>query len=91
MRTRERGVPSVSAEISMSVFNPKIKNVNKTSTEAGLAPGSCTVEYKQLTMCTVLFSLAQPENEKKAQALPELSSRFHDFFYNSICVSPHHL
>ena len=25
-------------------------------------------------MCTVLISFAQPENEKKAQALPELSS-----------------
>ena len=51
------------------------KSVNKTSTEARLAPGSCTVEYKQLYMytlysgvktgghmqteCTILFSLAK--------------------------------
>ena len=39
--------------------------VNETSTEARLVPGSCTVEYKQVYMCTlsvhctVLFSLAQ--------------------------------
>ena len=31
-------------------------------------------------MCTVLFSLAQKVNEKKALALLELSSRFHDFY-----------
>ena len=28
------------------------KKVNATSAEARLAPGSCTVEYKQLDMCT---------------------------------------
>ena len=28
------------------------KKINKTCSEARLAPGSCTVEYKQLTMCT---------------------------------------
>ena len=29
------------------------KSVNETSTEARLAPGRCTVEYKQLLMCTL--------------------------------------
>ena len=29
------------------------KSVNETSIEARLAPGSCTVEYKQLYMCTL--------------------------------------
>ena len=35
-------------------------------------------------MFTVLFSLAQSKNEKKAQALPKLTSRFHDF-----CIDIH--
>ena len=29
------------------------------NTDARLATGTCTVQYKQLNMCTVLFSLAQ--------------------------------
>ena len=40
----------------------KCGKVNATSTEARLAPGSCTVEYKQLTVCTcVQCCLALPK------------------------------
>ena len=44
-------------------FQKNYRSVNKTSTEARLAPGSCTVEYKQLYMYTLtvlmLFSLTR--------------------------------
>ena len=35
-------------------------------------------------MCTALFSLAQNKNEKEALAVPELTSRFRDFFINLV-------
>ena len=34
-------------------------------------------------MCTALLSSAQNKNEKEALAMPELTSRFRDFFVNT--------
>jgi hypothetical protein len=42
------------------------------NTDARLATGNCTVNYKQLNMCTVLFSLTQAH-------LPILSTKYKQF------------
>ena len=42
----------------------------------------CPSDY--VHMCTVPFSLAQSNNKKKAQALPELTSRFRDFLFEEV-------
>ena len=75
---------SVCHSVSLSVFNPKLrgkKSHKKTLlSQAGarlLNGGVQTVHH--VNMCTVLFSLAQPKNEKKAQALPEIFSQFRYF------------
>ena len=52
------------------------ESVNKTSTEARLVPGSCTVEFKQLYMCTLHLWCCS------AQPKPILASKKPEF-YNS--------
>ena len=64
---------NVCAAVAVSVWNFNNKKGNATSTKARLAPGSCTVEYKQMDMCilcnkqqgiwgqSVQFCLARPK------------------------------
>ena len=50
------------------------KSVNETNTEVRLAPGSCTVEYKQLTVCTcVHFCSAWPNLRMRRKLRPRWS------------------
>jgi hypothetical protein len=50
-----------------TIFCPRFLKVNETSTEAWLALGSFTVEYKQLTMCTVLISFGEEGQTHRCQ------------------------
>ena len=67
------------------------RSIRKQSLQPLLRPGwhQVVVRYSEVQtadsvqMCTVLFSLTQKDNEKKALALPELSSRIRDFWEKS--------